>query len=150
MEALPTELLLEIGLYLPPESLAALCRVKKEFYPPFMEILYHHENSASALFWAAYHGREETIRLCLRYGVDINTRKNDKTALVHAIVYKQNNVVKLLLETKELQAWVNCSEKGSAFEWALMFKNDMGAELLLERFVNDKLALSIIEALEHA
>jgi ankyrin repeat protein len=76
LEALHTELLFQIGQYLPQSDLSSLARTSRTCYERLNPELYRadaREDRSSAMVWGAREGELETLKLSLRNGGDVNT-----------------------------------------------------------------------------
>ncbi|KAK2800454.1 hypothetical protein FQN50_008128 [Emmonsiellopsis sp. PD_5] len=99
---LPNELLDRLANTLESEQdINVVAQTNHLLHAIFNRHLYRYNiqhNGSSALFWAAAHGRDSTIRLLLKYGVDINASDGAKATALHAAVRNRRlSVMELLL-----------------------------------------------------
>ncbi|XXG95020.1 hypothetical protein Hte_001280 [Hypoxylon texense] len=83
INSMPTELLFEVVSYLPCQGnsttpyrdLAALSRVNRDLYDRLNHILYTSnkaKDNSNLVFWAAQHGRIETLERAIQFGLPLN------------------------------------------------------------------------------
>ncbi|KAK2751640.1 hypothetical protein FQN55_000362 [Onygenales sp. PD_40] len=99
---LPNEILDHLAHTLESEQdISAVAQTNHLLHAIFNRHLYRYNiqhNGSSALFWAAAHGRDSTIRLLLEYGVDINASDGVKATALHLSVHNRRlSVMELLL-----------------------------------------------------
>ena len=120
---LPPDVLYDISDYVSSGSLAALARTSRHFYSILNPHLYikdiHYVDADYAcLFWAAKHGRLDTIKMAHSYGADLNfnraTTIAPPTPLHTAIKYLRPAVVEYIAQNGgelESPAWMSSAAR---------------------------------------
>ena len=96
--ALPVELQLEIGSHLPRSSRGTLCSVNKVLRQIHQRALYCEDLSAP-LFYSATHGNNDSLRLALHFGANVNYAKHSgRTPVFRAAAHGNLSTLKLLVQ----------------------------------------------------
>ena len=84
------------------------------------------------LWKLCYDGKLAEVRAALARGEDVNSKdSNGNTALMHAVVYNHNSIVKLLLDQPAVDVNVKNIRGRTALHWAALYNNEEGARMLL-------------------
>ena len=77
-------------------------------------------------------GHPEKVRLALRCGEDVNSKDEDNvTALMWAVMKKQNGIVRLFLEQPAIEVNFKNNDGSTALHYAAIFNNVEAIQLLL-------------------
>jgi ankyrin repeat protein len=106
LDQLPAELLLGIGGYLTPTSVALLCFHNKHLRSTFVGQLSGIEITSLVLLWAAEVDDTETMKLALDYRADVNyTNGADRTPLCFVAGHGNVEMTRRLLEAKDVDIY---------------------------------------------
>ena len=77
-------------------------------------------------------GNLADVKSALTRGEDINEKDSDgRTALIWAVAFEHNSVVKLLLDQRAVDVNVKDNDGRTALHWAARYNNAEGARMLL-------------------
>ncbi|KAJ5346217.1 hypothetical protein N7452_004221 [Penicillium brevicompactum] len=135
---LPGELLFLVARFLEKEKdISSLSRTCRKCYLPLKSFLYHHDSllGSSALLWAAQRGMEMTARICIGNGAYVEVtdiHDHDRTPLFWAACKGYKAVVKLLLETGQVNADSKDSRRATPLLVAAQNGHEAVVKLLLD------------------